>query len=295
FKAQHEWGWLAVLDFFLAGSGAGLFLVGMVLGLDSVGAIGVVAAALGALTLLADLGHPERFWRAISRPGTSWISRGAILVSLFLVFGAVHAAPAVSFLSWLPWTSGSALGTVTGIIAALAAIGVMAYTGFLLADSPAVPAWQSALVPVQFVVISLLTGAGGLYLLLPFTNAAKVNLQIWEAIGLGLGVCALLMLLAYPLILGSSTSGARRAGHELIGGHLGLPFLGGGVLVGLVIPIAVILYLMLAGAVLAAATAPLGLAGLFFIIGGLSFRYSLLKAGFYEPVLQASIMQGMGN
>jgi len=285
-NVQQEWKWLAVLDFFLAGTGAGLFLVSLFLGIEMAGVIGLVATALGAVALLADLGRPERFWRAISRPSTSWISRGAILVTVFLVFGALHSAPAIPLFSGLPWTTGAGFGMVTGIIAAVAGLGVMAYTGFLLADSPAIAAWQSALVPIQFVAFSLLTGTGALYLLLPFLSPSAVSLPVWEAIGLTLSVLVLLMLVAYPLILRSSTSGAREAERELIKGRLGVPFLGGGIIIGLLIPIAVVAYLLLAGISVAAATAPLFLIGVLLIVGGLCFRYCLLNAGFYEPVIQ---------
>lgn len=288
FKAQKEWGWLAILDFFLAGGGAGLFLIGFIFRLDLAAAIGVVGVAAGALALLLDLGRPERFWRTILRPGTSWISRGTILAVLFLVFGTLHAAPTVSWFSWLPWTADGGFGAVAGAIAAVAAVGVMAYTGFLLADSPAIPAWQSGLVPIQFIALSLLTGIGGLYLLLPFLSSGTVRLQVWEGLGLGLSLGVLLMLMAYTLALHSSTSGARHAERELIRGRLLLPFLGGCVLVGLLVPLAIIAYLFLADTPLAAATPPLTLAGALLVIGALLFRYSLLKAAFYEPVMQST-------
>ncbi len=277
YKAQREWGWLAMLDFFLAGSGAGLYVIGMALRVDYAPPIGLVAAAVGALALLADLGRPDRFWRAIARPNTSWISRGAILVTLFLAFGILTVV--------LSRTAASSVQLVSGIIAAVAAIGVMAYTGFLLADSRGVPAWRSALVPVQFVVFSLLAGCGGLYLL-AFAVGGVVPLDAIELMGLVLGFGSLLMLTAYLMALGSLSPAARRARQELVRGSLSLIFLGGGVILGVIVPTAIVAYLFFAGGLQATSDPLLALAGALLLVGGLLIRYALLKAGFYQPVVE---------
>lgn len=278
YKAQQEWGWLANLDFFLAGGGAGLFLIGLAFGIGIALPIGLAAAALGALTLLIDLGQPQRSWTAITRPGTSWISRGAILVALFLVFGVISTA--------LPPISDDGLRITIEAIAAIAAVGVMAYTGFLLAASPGIPAWHGALVPVQFVVLSLLTGCGGLYLIVPLHGGATISFRALELVGVGLGLGALLMLVAYLVALRSSASGARQAEHELVQGRLVLHFLGGGVLMGLVVPLAILVYLFLSELPLAHVATLLAAAGVLLIVGVLLTRYSLLKVGFYQPIVE---------
>ncbi|MBI2952795.1 MAG: polysulfide reductase NrfD [Chloroflexi bacterium] len=285
FKAQEEWGWLAILDFFLAGGGAGLFLIGLFLEVNLALLFGLGATVLGALALLLDLGHPERFWRAISRPGSSWISRGVILVTVYVVCGTIYAA---SRAAGLPWATDSTLYGVVGAIAAIAAVGVMAYTGFVLVDSPGIPAWQSALLPVQFIVFSLLTGAGGLYLLLPVLgDAGRLQALAWVGIGLACG--GLVVLAAYLVGLYSSTSAAQQAARDLIQGRLALHFLGVVVLLGLVVPLIILGYLIVARAQLTAAAPALMVTGALFIVGGLLFRYSLIKAGCYEPVWQRGL------
>src|SRR3989304_2512899 len=87
YQAQREWSWLLTASFFLEGVGAGLFILSYLLGVGAGALLGVVAVGLGALFLLLDLGRVERFWRAVSRPGAAWVSRGGIIITLFLILG----------------------------------------------------------------------------------------------------------------------------------------------------------------------------------------------------------------
>ncbi len=141
YQTQQEWSWLLTASFFLEGVGAGLFILSLVLGLAAGALLGVVAVGLGALCLLLDLGHMERFWRAVSRPGTSWISRGIIIITLFLVLGVLWVAP--FYVTALPWGEGTRLGQVLGALAAVFAFGVMLYGGFVMAYSPAIAFWNT--------------------------------------------------------------------------------------------------------------------------------------------------------
>ncbi|MDP2726177.1 MAG: NrfD/PsrC family molybdoenzyme membrane anchor subunit, partial [Dehalococcoidia bacterium] len=129
FKTQSHWTSLAAIDFFLGGTGAGTFLLSMYLNVVVGMVIGWIAVALGALALLIDLGRPERFLRAGSQLGKSWISRGVIFTGLFLVFGILRLAP--ELLAGLPWGPATGLGQAIGVVVTLGAIGVMMYTGFL--------------------------------------------------------------------------------------------------------------------------------------------------------------------
>jgi len=285
FRTQREWEWLAILDLFLAGGGAGLFLLGVFLEINLATVVGVVATALGALALLIDLGRPERFWRSVCNPVTSWISRGVILVSAFLLFGAIYAAPTISWLSWLPWTAEGGLGSVARVIAAVAAVGVMAYTGFLLSYSPAIPSWHNTMLPILFIVFSLVTATGALYALLPLIDETLVELRVWEGLGLGLVVGALVMVAAYLLTLASSTLAAREAARTLLRGSLATAFVGGVIVLGLLLPLSLIITVFMLDMAQASATTYLVVSGLFLILGGLSLRYSLLRAGVYQPIV----------
>ena len=82
--------WLA---FFFIELGAGMFFVASLF--DNLWAMSIgwlLCAVLGGGFHLLYLGKPLRFWRMALSSGwrTSWISRGIIFVSLFLLLGLIH-------------------------------------------------------------------------------------------------------------------------------------------------------------------------------------------------------------
>ena len=97
YTPQTEWierrGVLLWLAFFFIELGAGVFFVASFLDSLSAMLIGwLVCAVLGGGLHFVFLGKPRRFWRIIFSSGwqTSWISRGLIFVSLFLILGIIH-------------------------------------------------------------------------------------------------------------------------------------------------------------------------------------------------------------
>lgn len=128
--------WLA---FFFIELGAGMFIVSSIFAILWGELIGwLICAVLGGGLHLLYLGHPFRFYRMILRPQTSWISRGLIFVSAFLIFGGIHIV--LSFKG----TSNLSLLIVTNIFAFLAVI----YGGFAMNYVNGIPLWNSALLPV---------------------------------------------------------------------------------------------------------------------------------------------------
>ena len=102
YKTQSKWRWLIAAYLFLAGLGAGAYAAGVALDLlggkanSSVAKIGVSlglpCVLVGCLFLILDLGSPTKFWRAFMRPGTSWIARGTIIITIFMILDAIHIA-----------------------------------------------------------------------------------------------------------------------------------------------------------------------------------------------------------
>src|SRR5207302_11124205 len=92
-QLQHEWDLYHATWFTLMGVGGGIFLLarllrierrlGLVLGLPLVDVISFVVLGVGRLVLVWSLGRPLRLLRAVLKPGTSWLSRGAIARSRF--------------------------------------------------------------------------------------------------------------------------------------------------------------------------------------------------------------------
>jgi formate-dependent nitrite reductase membrane component NrfD len=171
-RVQTRWDIPHATWFTLMGVGGGIFLLsrllglemrlGLVLGMPLVDLASFVAIAAGGLILVADLGRPFRFVRAVARPGTSWISRGAIADFVFLVVGGLLVLPALRIggatpFAWLPWDAAGhgVAGQAMEAAALVSAAVVIFYAGQVLADGTAIPYWRSPAVPVQFVLSSL--------------------------------------------------------------------------------------------------------------------------------------------
>jgi formate-dependent nitrite reductase membrane component NrfD len=283
FKTQKWWGTLAAIDFFLGGTGAGTFILSMYLGIPSGMLLGWIAVALGAIALLVDLGRPDRFIRAYSQVGRSWISRGVVFTMIFLIFGILRMAP--EWLTGLPWGGSTGLGTAIGIVATLGALGVMMYTGLLLSQSPSIPFWNTTLLPLLFTLYGFTCGAGVLLTLSPVLGGSAGSYRSAITVGVALLSTSLAFLWIYVLTMATSTVAARESVRILVKGGLSILFLVGVTVVGLVVPIILTASVYLAGSETATTSAAPVVAGILVLIGGYIFRYSVLKAGVYPPVI----------
>jgi len=117
-QLQHEWDLYHATWFTLMGIGGGMFLLarllgierrlGIVVGLPLVDVISFVVIGVGGLVLVWSLGRPFRMLRAVLKPGTSWISRGAIADFIFVAAGGLLVLPGLTIgsatpFAWLPW------------------------------------------------------------------------------------------------------------------------------------------------------------------------------------------------
>jgi formate-dependent nitrite reductase membrane component NrfD len=271
-RGQEEWSWLVAIDLFLGGLGGGLFLLFKIFKLPLImGIVSLALVVLGALVLFAELGRPARAWRVIARPLTSWISRGVIAVSLFIAAGALSVAPQLNAFAFLPWGQGTMAGTILGSVAAIAAFFVALYPGFVLSASPSIPSWNSPLLPVLFLFSSLL-GATGIALLLssPLGISDGALQPIFYLAALLIAV-NLGLVVTHLMTLNRSVEAARESARRLNQGALGWTFKLGVILVGMLLPLSIIAWLP-SGAIVA---------GALILIGGLLFRYCILKAGVY--------------
>ncbi len=282
FKPQNKWGWLAALDFFLGGTGAGAFLISMYFGINAGMIVGLIAVALGAMALLLDLGRPERFWKALTRVAFSWISRGTIFTAIFLVFGVLYIAP--EFINGLFWSRETGLGQAIGLVAALGGIGVIIYTGFLLAHSASIPFWNTPLLPLLFVLFALITGAGALFMVLPFQGQLSIDIKSLQIMNILLLTATFVVLWIYIFNMFYSTLASRESVRLLLRGSLSWPFLVWVNAFGLIMPLAMTILIYAAGAGLSSSASVLFVAGALALLGGFYFRYSILKAGVYAPL-----------
>ncbi len=164
---QHVWGPLIAAYLFLGGMGGASMLFahyfnvyrkerGVARGSAAVSLISVI---LGVLFLIMDLEKPELFYLSVTSLRTSsWIFRGSVLITLFIVFGLLYTAAFFKPFKWLPWAESETGMWVLGWIASILGLGVATYTGILLGVAKAIPFWHSPGLPALFVASALATG-----------------------------------------------------------------------------------------------------------------------------------------
>ncbi len=276
YRSQREWAWLISVAFFLGGVGAGLFIISTFLGFPVGAAVGlaIVAVGKGAAHLLY-LGHPERFWRALTRPQTSWISRGLILVVVFVAFGTLSLL-----------VGDSLTGRVLAGIAVAAALGVAVYSGFVLAYSPAISFWNTALLPLLFLLYAFTGGIALTFVLYPWHNdsVAKASKSL-ETAEVGLVAVALLFVVVYLATMLYGALPSRQAVRNLLTGRLAALFLWGVVSAGLLVPLVIATAVRFGDLGVGTGAWMLAVSGLLELSGGLLFRYCLLKGGVFFPLI----------
>ncbi len=273
FRQQTEWAGLIASAFFFGKVGSGLFMLsvfmqsrlGMLVGLL------IVLCGKGGAHMLY-LGKPLRFWRGMSRPRTSWVSRGFWAMTLMMAAGfAAVILPA-----------GSPLFMPLAVFAAACAFVVAVYDGFLLTSSPAIPIWNTALMPVMCMFYALL---GGTTMVLFLTHLGFIQLSanftaLLPTVEVTLLVVNLLIVL---LFLGGSIntgSAGRESFDLLVKGPYAVPFFALAIGVGLVFTLLMSLVAgPHAGAGVVALITVADLIGHYFIF------FLLLKVGVFKPVL----------
>jgi sulfite dehydrogenase (quinone) subunit SoeC len=174
--------------FFTTASGAGyglLFLIGVLSGTallpDSrwfafVGlALAIGLASLGLLASTFHLGHPERAWRAFSQWRSSWLSREGLLSVVLFVPVALFGIAWVAFGTVLPWA---------GWASAALACATVYCTAMIYASLKPIPRWRSGWVPLNYLLLSLMTGALLLQAVLDlFATGSLVWLCLFTVVG----------------------------------------------------------------------------------------------------------------
>ena len=281
YTPQHEWiekkGIFMPLAFYFGSLGGGLYLVSLYFN----NLLGIVIAWLiiGALkggAHLIDLGRPFRSWRIIVRPQSSWISRGLILVILFL--GIVPVQLFFSFFS-----PGSGWETLFKVLAGLAALGACVYPGFTLNYVNAIQLWNSAMLPLLFIVSGFLGGFAVLLIVGLFGGTVDLpGIEFGSLIFLGVTV---IFILIYTLSVSYTGPSGKVALQELLKGKASLAFWIGVVVLGIMLPFTILLP---AYKGISVPEILLFLSALGEIICGSSLTYVILKTGGYSPLIPLS-------
>ncbi len=286
YTPQEEWirrrGVLLWLAFFFIELGAGAFFVSSFLNsLPGLVAGWAVCAFLGGGLHLLYLGHPSRFWRMLASSGwkTSWISRGLLFVSLFLVLGLIAIVLLAFDNRSLP------LVATADIFAFLSVI----YGGFAMSYINGLPLWNSALLPGLFLISGLWGGSEvALGISLGTADASlAASVEVW------IRVLLLIFLVLVPVYLISVryiSPAGQASVRRMTTGEWSRLFWGGVVLLGIIIPLAAVI-----------ASFSYGLekvpSGFFYaaivcgLAGDLILRNLLLRCALYSPLIPSPARQ----
>ncbi len=219
---------------------------------------------VSGVILITDLSQPMRFIYLLNPAYwhmTSPLVWGTILLVLF---------GAVSVWYFLALRKGDEKGGKTAaIVGSVLALLIPVYTGFDLAMNQHRPVWNTPLMPVLFVALSLISGAAVASFLAKGEAKLLASLRaimLWSAGATAVMVVSLIIATAY------GGSAEELTYVYMTSGTMGLIFVGLGVLLGTAAPIALLL-------------APFGrqqtglmLSGLLILVGGAALRYTLLMA-----------------
>jgi formate-dependent nitrite reductase membrane component NrfD len=277
YRPQREWGEgkgiLLVIGHFLVGVAGGTWLMASFYGVHSGLVVAYVLAALGGIVHLMFLGRPSRAFKMIRHVRTSWISRGFLGLSVFLIGATLYLGTLFLFppgaLAAVAW-SGKALAAIGTVI-------IIGYMGFCYTASRAIPFWHSSLHPVIYCSFAIRGGIASLLVLAAFGASVMEEglTQIWVIVTAL--ICVLYALELHGAFSGGNTV-ARRSVNDLVAGRLALIFYGGTLIIGLIVPV-----LLLYGP--ASPSPPVMAAiGLASAIGDFFMKLSTVRAGIYLPL-----------
>ena len=278
YTRQTEWidrrGLFLWIAFYTGGLGGGLYLVslffnslwGMLIGW-------AIVLFIKGGTHFIFLGKPQRFWRIMMHPQTSWLARGFLFVVSFAGLGFIQLV-----ISW-QWP-GSPVEILFKVLAGTIAFCVAIYTGFVLKAVKGVPFWNSWLLPVLFIMCGVL-GGFGLSVAISLFGGDIVLSQ--AETGSHIMLVVNIILIAVYLLLASRREavGKQTVLEQIQGQNAGIFWIGI-VVLGLLIPMAVSITALVTGEI----NSNLLIIGVICeIVGGLSLRYVVLKGGAYKPLV----------
>ncbi|MDF3011445.1 MAG: hypothetical protein K0S03_2241 [Burkholderiales bacterium] len=181
--------WSVILLTTLIGVGQGLFLALFAVdGLDA-----ARGQASGLLASFFHLGHPERAWRSAAMWRTSWLSREAIALPLFMALAALYGLA--------HWTGRLQGALPVGVLAAAACVALFVCTGMIYACLKFLQEWHSPLTVANFILLGTASG---------LTLAAALAASLQPGLARGYAAAALLGgALAYAGRIASLARNAR--------------------------------------------------------------------------------------
>jgi formate-dependent nitrite reductase membrane component NrfD len=305
-KPQEEWKQIIAIYLYLAGMGAGSYIIGTLLNwfvhpskVVSIWALpfdlakaailwGPILVAIGAPFLVLDLGIKKRFLYACLNPRTSWVARGFLILSIFIVLGVVLLAKSVLPFEWL--RAGATLWYIAEVITIAFAFATALYTGILLKATKSIPLWNTYLLPLLFLVSALSTGSMAIILSTLGTGLLSLDATALKILMGGEQVLVVIegiVLFVYLSKRYKASEQGKDSVRLLLFGEKKLLFWGGIVLLGFIFPVVLesISSLSHGNPVFIFA------AGVILLCGGFFLRLGVLSAGIREQIPMQRLME----
>ena len=288
FTAQVQvahWGWTIALFLWLVGlSGMGMFLNYWIREKNWV-LVCTVAGWLGTFLVISHLARLTNLPIAVintlldfSFNFSSWMFIGICLLivqcsfTLFytlVLFGVVFKNETFKTL---------VLGNAFNRLMAVVGVAATIYSGFLLTQAVGVTLWNTALLPLLWIMSGMACSIGAIELLMIAGRLPREKVFWSRRTALWVEAVELFTIFAFVHVALSSTSAAARSGADaMLSGPTSSMFWFGVVILGSVVPLG--LNLLTRNHKALAVSAVLG------IMGALLLRATVLFSGYYEPIL----------
>lgn len=280
-----HWGWtIAFFLWFVGLSGMGMFLNYWI----REKALVYICTAAGILGTLLVMSHLTRILNLpmaafhtlleMSFNFGSWMLIGICLLvlqcCLTLFYSLALAGKVFAAEKFRTLVLSSGFNRVTAVIGVAATI----YSGFLLTQAVGVTLWNTALIPLLWIMSGMACSIGVIEILLVTGRLPEEKVSWSRRTALWVEAAELFTIFAFVHVATSSTSAAARAGAEaLISGPQSLMFWVGVIVFGSIIPMSINLTMK--------SHAAMTVSALLGIIGALLLRASVLFSGYYEPIL----------
>jgi len=258
------WGWEVSTYVWTKAISAGAVMVAFVawiLGFDGVTSL-VVGPAIGlglfflaatGVLLVMDLDQPSRFLYVLLRPQwSSWLTKGGYAIT---VFGGLLTLLAVS--NWMDWTL---VYEVSFWGAGLCAFVVAIYTAFLFGQAKGRDFWQSPALSLHMIIHSLMAG-GAILSIWNVISPVGPDLMFHFYMTMMVGIFLNLLVLFIELYSTHPTESSKRVVGMIVSGQYKQLFWGGTVLLGNIVPFALLWFVD--GALAQLAASVLVLAGIY--------------------------------
>jgi formate-dependent nitrite reductase membrane component NrfD len=271
----REWsegmGALIAVAMFLGGISGGLYLASLFFdNLWGMLVAWVFAMGMGLFDM-AHLSKRTRAWRIAAKANSSWISRGFIFVLLFI--GAAGIQLLISLLT----NETTAAEMFFRVVAGILAFGVAIYSGFVVGFVNGIKFWNSGIMPLLVVAGGLAGGGSILLAISAFTTGLDFNtVQTFFRFML---VFYAVSIFIHLWISTYSSPSAKISAMLFFKGSLATLFWMVIILIGIIVPLVI--------GFIANSSVILIISAVLVLVGNLTLRYAIIRAGRYSPLIPA--------